>query len=114
MFRLALLFLILLAAFACSDSSHSSPSSLSSHSSSSSPSSQSSPAPSVELLVAVAASAQPVFEDLGAAFTKQTGIRVQLSPGASGLLLKQVQEGAPYDLFVSADMARPQQLAKEG
>ena len=37
------------------------------------------------------------------AFTTATGQRVELTFGASGLLLRQVVEGAPFDLFVSAD-----------
>jgi molybdate transport system substrate-binding protein len=66
------------------------------------------------LRVAVAANAQFVMEQLGAAFQKKTGIRVESIVNSSGKLTTQIQQGAPYDVFLSADVAYPQALHKQG
>ena len=55
------------------------------------------------LKVAVAASLAPAFEELGKAFRADTGIAITVVPGASGKLAKQIAEGAPFDVFASAD-----------
>jgi molybdate transport system substrate-binding protein len=55
------------------------------------------------LRVATAASLQPAMEELGAAYTQRTGRAVVIAPGASGNLVEQIRQGAPYDLFASAD-----------
>ncbi|MVN92306.1 molybdate ABC transporter substrate-binding protein [Mucilaginibacter aquatilis] len=62
------------------------------------------------LRVAVAANAQYVSEALVKEFKKQTGVEVQLIVGASGKFTAQIQEGAPFDVFMSADMVYPQRL----
>lgn len=54
--------------------------------------------------VAVAANAQFVLNKLKADFGKKTGIAVEIISGASGKLTTQIKNGAPYDLFLSADM----------
>jgi molybdate transport system substrate-binding protein len=64
-------------------------------------------------MVAVAANAVPVMRELGAEFERQSGVSVVLSSGATGLLARQLREGAPFDLFVSADMVTVRQLAGE-
>lgn len=46
-------------------------------------------------------------------FTKETGIAVMPTYGATGLLAKQMEMAAPYDVFVSADTATVDQLVKE-
>jgi molybdate transport system substrate-binding protein len=55
--------------------------------------------------VAAASDLRPAFEELGAAFTAETGIAVTLSFGSSGLLREQIINGAPFDLFASANVA---------
>lgn len=65
------------------------------------------------LTVAVAASGLPAFTQLAREFTRQTSIPVTLSSGSSGLLLRQAREGAPFDVFASADMEHVAQLAQE-
>lgn len=65
------------------------------------------------LLVAVAASAQPAVEECARTFTERTGIEVQFTTGSTGVLLRQAREGAPFDLFIGADMERVELLAAE-
>ncbi len=71
------------------------------------------PAAAGSLTVAVAANVQFAFDDLRAAFTRVTGIEVQTVIGSSGKIAAQVRNGAPYDVFLSADMDYPQALRKE-
>ncbi len=63
-----------------------------------------------ELRVAAASSLAGAFESLGQEFTKETGIKVSLVLSSSGNLTQQIKEGAPYDLFASADLAYLDQL----
>jgi len=64
--------------------------------------------------VAVAANAQFVLKKLAADFQKKTGIAVEVISGASGKLAVQIKNGAPYDIFLSADTEFPQNLYTEG
>ncbi len=66
------------------------------------------------LRVAVAANAQFVMESLRDAFQKKTGIAVESIVNSSGKLATQIQQGAPYDVFLSADMTYPQTLHQQG
>lgn len=54
--------------------------------------------------VAVAANAQYVLQQLKADFSKKTGVAVEIISGSSGKLTAQIKNGAPYDVFLSADM----------
>jgi molybdate transport system substrate-binding protein len=56
------------------------------------------------ITVFAAASMKNALDDLDAAFTKQTGIKVVASYDASSALMKQIEGGAPADVFVSADL----------
>ncbi|MDK2970965.1 MAG: molybdate transport system permease protein [Candidatus Sumerlaeota bacterium] len=67
-----------------------------------------------ELTVAVAASAQPPLRDLAASFEQQTGAHVTITAGSTGVLRRQAQEGAPFDLFFAADWETPVALGEEG
>jgi molybdate transport system substrate-binding protein len=71
-------------------------------------------APSQQLTVAAAADLTFVFKDIAARFQKETGIVVSPSFGSSGNFFAQIQNGAPYDLFFSADVRYPQQLEAAG
>ncbi|WP_342646149.1 molybdate ABC transporter substrate-binding protein [Mucilaginibacter sp. CSA2-8R] len=62
------------------------------------------------LRVAVAANAQFVSEKLAKAFKQKTGIEAQLIVSSSGKLTTQIEQGAPFDVFLSADMKYPQEL----
>lgn len=66
------------------------------------------------LNVAIAANLKYVFDDLAAEFKKETGIAVQGVPNASGKIATQVRNGAPFDVFMSADMEFPEGLYKDG
>lgn len=71
-------------------------------------------APSPELLVAAAADLAPLEEPLTRAFQHATGIRVRFVLGASGMLSRQIQQGAPYDVFLSANENYVAELARAG
>lgn len=64
--------------------------------------------------VAVAANLQSVVRVLQKDFKQKTGIDVEPITGSSGNLAAQIRNGAPYDLFLSADMNFPNLLFKEG
>lgn len=66
------------------------------------------------LRIAVAANAQGLIKKLQADFKKRTGIQTEAIIGASGKLSTQIRNGAPYDLFLSADSNFPEQLYTEG
>lgn len=67
-----------------------------------------------ELLVAAAADLNPALNEIAQQFQKNNGIRVKVSFGASGALTQQIQNGAPFDVFFSADMDYPRQLIGQG
>ena len=56
------------------------------------------------ITVFAAASMKNALDDIDAAFTKATGIKVVASFAASSALIKQIEEGAPADVFASADL----------
>lgn len=67
-----------------------------------------------DLLVAVAANVQFAMEELQSAFAEESGLEVKTVIGSSGKLTAQIKNGAPYDLFLSADMKYPQELHRAG
>jgi len=66
------------------------------------------------ITVAAAADLNYALKELAARFEKNTGEKVTLSFGSSGNLFSQIQSGASYDLFFSADEKYPQTLAAAG
>jgi molybdate transport system substrate-binding protein len=64
--------------------------------------------------IAAAADLQFALPEIAAAFTRDTGHAVKLVFGASGNLRRQISEGAPFELFLSADEGYVQALAREG
>jgi len=69
----------------------------------------------VQVVVAAAGDLRGVLEELKTGFESgHPGIQLQLSFGASGSLTAQIQQGAPFDLFLSADEGFPLQLQKAG
>ena len=65
------------------------------------------------LTVAVASNFAEPLREIVRLFDANTGHKVRVSPGASGKLYAQIINGAPYDLFLSADARRPKMLEKE-
>ena len=55
------------------------------------------------LTVFAAASMKNALDDVDAAYTAKTGVKVTASYAASSVLAKQIEQGAPADIFVSAD-----------
>jgi molybdate transport system substrate-binding protein len=66
------------------------------------------------LVIAAAADLSSALQEIGDSYEKKTGVKVKLSFGASGALTQQIQNGAPFDLFFSADMDYPRQLIAAG
>ena len=69
----------------------------------------------VPVAIAAAGDLRGALEELKTGFEAgHPGIQLQLSFGASGSLTAQIQQGAPFDVFLSADEGFPQQLQKAG
>lgn len=66
------------------------------------------------LRVAVAANAQFVMEKLQQEFQQKTGIKIETVVNSSGKLTAQIRQGAPLDIFLSADVSYPETLYKGG
>ncbi len=66
------------------------------------------------ITIAVAANMQFAMEALTNAFTEKTGIPCKTTISSSGKLTAQIKEGAPFDVFVSADMKYPQEIVNSG
>jgi molybdate transport system substrate-binding protein len=67
-----------------------------------------------EINVAAAADLSVALPEIAYAYEKTSGVVVKLSFGASGALTQQIENGAPFDVFFSADMGYPKQLITEG
>jgi molybdate transport system substrate-binding protein len=67
-----------------------------------------------EVQVAVAANFVPTFKEIAAEFEKGSKHTVQISAGSSGKFYAQIKNGAPFEVFLSADDERPKLLEEEG
>jgi molybdate transport system substrate-binding protein len=72
------------------------------------------PAPAAETQVAVAANFTEPAKEIAAAFTAATGDKAILSFGSSGQFYTQMKNGAPYEVFLSADADRPKKAEEDG
>lgn len=72
------------------------------------------PALAEQTLVAVAANFVPPFREIAMEFEKTSGHTVQVASGSSGAFFTQIKNGAPFDVFFSADNERPKLLEEEG
>jgi len=67
-----------------------------------------------EITVAAAADLQFAMEDVTARFQKETGKTVKVIYGSSGNFFQQIQNGAPFDMFFSANLDYPKKLEAAG
>lgn len=65
-------------------------------------------------MVAAAADLTFAFSDVAARFQKETGNSINLSYGSSGNFFSQISNGAPFDIFFSADIEYPRKLEAAG
>ena len=72
------------------------------------------PASGGELTVAAAADLTPAFEELGREFEKTTKTKVVFVFGSTGMLTRQIENGAPFDLFASANVSYVDELDQKG
>jgi molybdate transport system substrate-binding protein len=72
------------------------------------------PAQTVELRVAAAADLKLAMGELATEFEKASGKKVDVTYGSSGNFFSQLQNGAPFDLFFSADIEYPRKLKAAG
>ncbi|MGA7808129.1 molybdate ABC transporter substrate-binding protein, partial [Bradyrhizobium sp.] len=69
---------------------------------------------SAQTNVAVAANFTDPAKEIAAAFKQKTGHDAVLSFGASGQFYTQITQGAPFEIFLSADDSRPKKLVDDG
>ena len=67
-----------------------------------------------DVQVAVAANFNAPIEEIGKAFNKATGHQLKVSTGSSGKFYAQIKNGAPFQVFLSADEEKPALLEKDG
>lgn len=67
-----------------------------------------------KLTIATAANMQYTVKEMIEMFHSETGIECQTVVSSSGKLTAQIQEGAPFDVFISADTKYPDELYKKG
>jgi len=72
------------------------------------------PAAGEEAAVGVAANFTEVVERLEERFERETGHTLTISVGSTGKLYSQIANGAPFDVLLAADQARPERLEEEG
>ncbi|MCU1285507.1 MAG: modA [Acidobacteriales bacterium] len=67
-----------------------------------------------ELTIAAASDLSAAMKELVAGFEKQSGTKVKTTFGSSGNFYAQIQNGAPFDIFFSADVEYPRKLESAG
>jgi molybdate transport system substrate-binding protein len=76
--------------------------------------SQTTSAQPAAITVAAASDLQGVLPEIAARFEQQSGVKSTLTFGSSGTFFAQIQNGAPFDLFLSADIDYPRRLEQAG
>lgn len=71
-------------------------------------------AAAAESPVAAAASLRVALDEIAQLFEKSSGSKIKISYGATGNLVRQIEEGAPFELFLAADEASVARLEKNG
>jgi molybdate transport system substrate-binding protein len=73
------------------------------------------PASAEQITIAAAADLKFAMDEIVSGFKKENpGDEIQVTYGSSGKFNTQIQQGAPFDLYFSADIAFPRELAKKG
>jgi molybdate transport system substrate-binding protein len=72
------------------------------------------PAQAQDVRVAAAADLKFALDELASQYEKQTQEKVDISYGSSGNFFAQIQNGAPFDIFFSADIEYPRKLESKG
>jgi molybdate transport system substrate-binding protein len=67
-----------------------------------------------EITAAAAADLTPAFEELGKVFEQESGVKVIFMFGSTGNLAKQIENGAPVDLFAAANISFIEELERKG
>lgn len=67
-----------------------------------------------EITVAAAADLQSAMQDVAGRFERETGKKVKVIFGSSGNFFQQIQNGAPFDMFFSANLDYPKKLEAAG
>jgi molybdate transport system substrate-binding protein len=75
---------------------------------------QETPASATAPLVAAASDLQFALDEIVARFRRDTGIAPRVTYGSSGNFTRQIEQGAPFELFLSADEAYVDRLAARG
>ena len=66
------------------------------------------------ITIAAASDLSEAMKEIAGNYEKATGCAVRVSTGSSGNFLSQIENGAPFDVFFSADIAYPKKLEAEG
>lgn len=72
------------------------------------------PACAQELTVGAAADLRPALEEIATNFQAESGVKLHPIYASSGDLFHQIENGAPFDVFLSANIAYPKKLEGEG
>src|SRR6266446_6795241 len=72
------------------------------------------PAQTQELTFAAAADLRPALEEIAAQFHASSGVQIKAIYGSSGNFYQQIQNGAPFDFFFSANADYPKKLEAAG
>lgn len=64
--------------------------------------------------IACAANMQYAMDSIAVLFEKETAVHCEITSGSSGMLATQIENGAPYHFFISADMNYPQAIYEKG
>jgi len=67
-----------------------------------------------EVKVAVAANFAQTLKEIATVFEKDTGHKLAITQGSTGKLYAQISQGAPFEVFLSADDETPEKLVTEG
>lgn len=70
--------------------------------------------PPAEITVSAAADLMEALPELASVFERETGVRVVMNFGSSGQLAQQIAQGAPVDVFMSADIHYMEELGSAG